>query len=673
MGDVLPPKPKRQGRSKRKYETAPFIAWDGEGYNAPNSSAANLAEEHRYYLMAFSDGKRPTFKQDIKGLSTVAALDFLQRGFDAHPGAIHVIFSGNYDVNMILRDLTPRQLVRLWLRKRVAIEDYRIEYVPRKWFRVDLIDAEALAAGEFKWKARNVLWDVVGFFQSSFLDALVKYFGPDYHRLALIEWGKGARQAFTKEDFQRARKYCGHECAGLVELMDRLRFNLKATQLSVSRWDGAGAVASSLLRREGIKQHQDQTFHSENLERGEIMWRGYFGGRIEQVGFGKFTGVVHSYDINSAYPFAATQLPTFSEGQWIHHVSGTERLTDRFAIVHVKWRFDEGPNLLYPFPYRTRAGTILFPNEGEGWYWLPEVMAARSALAMGYLSGSLSELEAWEWQTRLTQRPFDFIPALYEARRAMKEAGEGSEKAVKLGLNSLYGKLAQQVGGRDGKPPSSQQLEWAGYITSVTRASLFSAMLTNPGGVIQLTTDGIYSSEPLDVSTGKDIGEWEYKRYAGMISIQSGVYALLDEDGAIVNEWYRGYGRSIIPFERIVKEWAKHTGEAPFGLALDISVTRFVTLGSALMGGDLWRNWRRWRTASRALNLLPTQKRVPFDMQWTKRRNPSKRLMATIAREADEYLGYGEISAPYKHQKYAEQWDGVHVDQADKEVEDASY
>jgi hypothetical protein len=77
--------------------------------------------------------------------------------------------------------------------------------------------------------------------------------------------------------------------------------------------------------------------------------------------------------------------------------------------------------------------------------------------------------EAWIFQPmiegRANERPFDFVLDRFEERRRIKAESDRAgmydirEKAIKLSLNSIYGKLAQSVGGVLGEPEFRETIE----------------------------------------------------------------------------------------------------------------------------------------------------------------------------------------------------------------------
>jgi hypothetical protein len=109
----------------------------------------------------------------------------------------------------------------------------------------------------------------------------------------------------------------------------------------------------------------------------------------------------------------------------------------------------------------------------------------------------------------------------------MKARGDGAERAIKLELNSIYGKFAQRAGWfQEGdRIPAYHQLEWAGYITSSTRAKLYQAYRLRPGRIIAFETDAVFSVSPIEgLEIGTGLGEWKESVFDDLLYIQSGFY-----------------------------------------------------------------------------------------------------------------------------------------------------
>jgi len=175
-----------------------------------------------------------------------------------------------------------------------------------------------------------------------------------------------------------------------------------------------------------------------------------------------------------------------------------------------------------------------------------------------------------------------------------------ASESLKLGLNSIYGKLVQQAGYREGRIPTYHQLLWGGQITATTRAILFDAAMQSPKDVISFATDAVFTTRPLDLYTSGELGDWSLDIFEGITIIQAGVYFL--DKGEGWDEKFRGFDKGSLQREEIIKCWKE-------GSDYEARLTRFIGLGSALMAID-FSCWRTWRTDSRKLDIRPTGKRI---------------------------------------------------------------
>jgi hypothetical protein len=225
--------------------------------------------------------------------------------------------------------------------------------------------------------------------------------------------------------------------------------------------------------------------------------------------------------------------------------------------------------------------------------------------AAGY--GTYEVIESWEFIADPdAPKPFAFIEPLYNKRRALKKAGDGAHVGVKLGLNSLYGKLAQQVGWSVEKGklriPPFHQIEWAGYTTSYCRARVFMAALTNLESVIAFETDAVFSTAPLDVPISSNLGDFEETQFADLTYIQSGLY--FGESDANISKT-RGVDRGQLLRAEILERMAEPLAD---DRVATVNLTRFVGAGVAL--AQNFDRWRRWETATKQVTLEPTGKRI---------------------------------------------------------------
>jgi hypothetical protein len=652
------------GRKASLFEDGEFIAIDGEGFSEGEEKTFVIGDdareykgrEHFYALLKASDGSE--LYAETGRLETQACLDFLLDIKERNPNAIVVCFGASYDfTQMLAHGLTPEQVKELLTdpeisdpkaRRQLDItlgdSDYRIEYRPRKSFQLSrFVKGAPKYVYDEKGKAKSnanakvTVWDVWGFFQLTFADCMKKWIPNDKDYQFILEQ-KGNRKHFDRAEIDTIRRYNEAELRCLVAIMDRLRDAVRGMGLTLSRWDGAGAIAAAMLRLHKVSDHK-LTAPTRVFEAAR---HAYSGGHIEVVQIGHHNGTVYHYDVNSAYPFHFARLPSLAAGFW---KSGTGNPPQGFTLVCVEYEFNYGMPF-YPLFYRTEDFSILYPRKGCGWYWLDEYEAAEEyAKRFGAI-----KFQVIEWHTlvtRETEKPFAWVEQYYNRRLELVEAAKisgiesGEEKIIKLGLNSLYGKTAQQVGARmteeGAKAPPYFQIEWAGFVTAGCRAQLMRAAISDPIGIISFATDGIFSTRPLDVYAPKrkELGAWESKTHDGITMVMPGVYWLHDGDKA--QHYSRGFDKDQMPgaWKMAHEAWRQKVNGVPFALS------RLIGLGSAAASENFWQMRGMFVTSYRELALDgKNSKRYPVSLY---RNRLDKELACTMPRENESE----EISALY--------------------------
>jgi len=564
----------------RKQENREFVAWDGEGITFPNNSQQN------YVLYGNSKG----YSLSSENLGTIECLELMMQTERDFPYAIHVGFAFSYDVEMILKDVPLHKMRELKKFGFIRWEGYRIEFRKSKWFVVS------------KDKVVCKIWDVWSFFSTSFVVALREYLGNN-EEVEFISAGKLRRNDFEFSELESMiRPYWEAELRTMVLLMNTLRTRLYDADLRIVHWHGPGAIATHAMTQKGVKKAM--AIIPEKV--GEASRFAYAGGRFELFKIGYHHETAYSYDIRSAYPSAIRNLPNLTTGTW-EHVTAPKTIST-FGVYRIKFSHSTLMTTRpMPFYYRDMRSAVHFPNIVEGWYWSPEAKIAE------YLGDDAEILEGWVY-TDTGERPFSWIEDTYNLRAEWKAAGNPSQIALKLLMNSMYGKFAQRVGYKGKESPQWHQLEWAGFITSHCRAKLFQAMLeaNNKGSLIAVETDGIFTSQPLELLTvGNALGEWGCETYESLIYLQSGFYF----KKPFGKEWQsrsRGFDKGSITVEDAIAalgKWRPWENEAPLGSILG-TMTRFTTMGQYLTyhNPEKWR--RTWVTTVRELKLGTDGKRV---------------------------------------------------------------
>lgn len=521
-----------------------FVAIDGEADN-----------KGRYIIMCDSNG-RVLYNPD--GITTTQAFHFVLSLPKQHE---LVCYGLNYDVNQWIKDL-PRSNLEKLARTNECVHqgDYKLQWIPSKMFTVRVHGT-----------ARTVC-EVFGFFQTSFVKALSQWgFTPP----AEIETMKQKRGTFNQRDIEAVIHYCQHECRLLVQLMDRLNEACVESNCAPRRrWIGAGAIASSLLTAHGAKHHHahDVDLFGPDLTDDYVL-RAYFGGRVELYQQGWQSNAV-AHDIRSAYPYAAMSLPSLNEAS----VTRATRYqpSQPYALWRVSWDEPDNGRQVMPFPVRLDKGDICYPMRGEGVYHAAEVRAAK---ACGYNVVVHDGVVVHPAQTDA----FGWINDTYLHRARYKREGDHAEKALKLGLNSVYGKTAQGYG--FGSKPPFQSYFWAGYITSFTRARALTELqkFTTP---VMTATDGIVGNHIAPAQYDESIGAWECSGYDRIAAVQPGVYVAEVDGERMVKS--RGFFARDVDYDAMLDRFY-HDPTSCY----HFDSRRFIGLKVALHRTDfsIWRQW----------------------------------------------------------------------------------
>lgn len=472
-----------------------WIAIDGEGVGR---------RPHRYIMLCTSDGDS---LEDRGGLGTRECLDLLLSlgSRDARVCGFYL----SYDWTMILRELPDRSIYLLLRPELRSQEDGEFTRIKWKGYHLHWLGG-AMRISHPKTGRRVTVWDLGKYFQCTFVEALKLWkLAPEIQdQIASM---KAKRNVFKWKDRAKIKAYCQSECGALAQLAAQLERAHKDADLLPRAWHGPGSTASVLLKRHNICDRRGtppQAVHAAAS-------LAYFGGRAEISMQGRLDRPVYGYDISSAYPFHSTSLPCLEHGRW--ELVTRERSLDDSDIVQacVFGTIEASRGDWGPLPIRLRNGSIIFPlSNASGAWWLTEWKAARRGWQ------GLKFDRAFALRRVCACKPFSFVSQLFDHRlRVGKETGEG--KAIKLALNSLYGKLAQRLHGK------FTSRIWAGMITAGTRAQVLDMITQHKrqSHVIMVATDGVFSTERHAVPDRVTLGGWERTDYPdGMTLARPGIY-----------------------------------------------------------------------------------------------------------------------------------------------------
>ncbi len=619
-------------RKPPSHEHRKVIAWDMEGI-----SLSGLDQpQHAVLFGCSANPSTPLLGQQ---LTTREMLEYIIDMGERNPFAIHVGYAFKYDANMIIAGLTEQQIVQLWKTNSVRFRfcpDYvwSIKWIPGKMFTVTK-----------RWGSRRntrakvsvTIHDFSSFFGTTFIAAAEQILGNEFRGddRTVIEHGKLARGHQGWEDIREITHYWSREIILIERVFRKFRDVMYRAGFGLREWYGPGALANYINATRKLRplfagaQTTSGVMPHEVHEASKIA---FSGGRFELFQTGRITGPIYACDINSAYPYALTKIPSLSpdEGEW-HHVSKEQLLSQSrmgqsgialFGVYRLRFRAPTASPMEYramPLFWRDNRGLISYPAMAHGWYWSPEAALASR------LPGVEIE-EGWVWKSNEREFPWAFLQEMFDTRLRLGKSNLLS-MPFKLGPNSLYGKYAQTVGWDSKKklPPKSHALPVAGWTTSYCRALLYSAMLRAPGKIIAVETDAIYTTEDpsnLGISLGKQLGSWDADMYDEMIYVQSGFYHY-KQDGKWKGVRSRGIGRSEYPYEvadsylrslKAGEEWpAMRLTDAnstdPNGYP--VLKRRFIGAGAALAASEELKTIHTsWRAQTKEMSLGDTGKRT---------------------------------------------------------------
>lgn len=641
-----------------------FIALDSEGFTIESTN------EHITVLLYASTGE---YIQNVGGISTADILDFLivlakkYKKLNPH----YIIYGASYDFNMFIRQI--REIDAREINKK--IQDDNIGYtdclINDEWFLISTIPRKFLQIKKGDISIKIV--DVIGFFQSSFIEAVRNWLPhvvntADFQKMVN---GKNNRTDFANWSMQDIIYYCKLELDYLIQIMDMLAKNIDDLGLEMKSYHGAGAIAKAMLDK-----HVGRGYISDKLPNPieSASRQAFFGGHIELMKYGGHHAKLYEADLNSAYPFSILDIVPTTKQKWhirnwknepIKHIDNLQE----FGLMKISWKCRANSSI-NPFAYRSKKQKkVFFPTEGIGTYHFCEI---RAALKNAHKNGlEIIPIISYELITE-NEKIFKFVQHYYDFRQKIvsesKATGvpNGQEKIIKLGLNSIYGKICQTVGGKNRRPPY-HNIFWAGYITAMTRASIYNAAMTDPNSIVMIATDGIYSTKKLklDYSDKKEIGKWDHSEYDGGIFVQSGYYFL--KKGNVWKAKTRGFDKLKTDEEinaqiEKISLFYEHNIKTTF-----FACTRFITLPTACTGQNFkkWCTWYEMQngdTIGRALNLTPTgTKRDSIE----KNPEPNLRLCKT--------LPIYNLTPDIESESYVRDWDEIESETIIDELLDDGY
>lgn len=588
------------------------IAWDMEGMSL---SGQDIAQHPVVWGCSLHVDQPLVICSPDQRLSSRDMLEYIIRVGEANPHALHIGFGFRYDANMLIAGLGRNKIESLWKTGRVRFRFdtefmWSIRWVPGKMFTVTK-----------RWgKKRNsrakvsvTIYDFVSFFGKKFIDVCEDILREDLSEedRKVIEHGKSERGSNAWEDLSDVLYYWRCEIVLMRRVFEKFRKVMHDAGFALKEWYGPGALANYINATKGIRPVLSGVQRSGglSLEPHEAAKIAFSGGRFELFQAGRIRGPIWTVDINSAYPYALAQLPTFENGFWLHRENPSTVV--RFGIYRITYKDPSATPFQFkpqPLFWRDHRGLISYPSVAHGWYYSPEAKMVQNM-------PGVTIHEGWEWIPEDPKtRPWAFLQEMYNARQ---EIGKKNLLSMpfKLGPNSLYGKYAQTVGWNQetNEPPRSHALPVAGWVTSYCRAMLWTVMNQSPSNVIGVETDSVFlTKDPttLDITIGDGLGEWGVTKYDEMIYLQSGMYHTRQGE-----QWQgvksRGMSAVEMPYASTT-EYLRTLGTTTAWDPMVITTRpKFIGAGAAIASSESFaENFCSWRSQRREIGIGTTGKRI---------------------------------------------------------------
>ena len=416
----------------------------------------------------------------------------------------YVAYNMDYDARALIKFLPKRCWTELHYKESVRWGKWSVTYKPSKTFTAAHDDGR-----------RVTIYDIAAHFQMSLKQAAKKVLGYDAKADIPKSWYTGmARRLRDPRTRPRVVKYGLKDAEAARDVwleLDRQFRTLGVPAQALAHPVSPGSVAVAYF---GEKMDCATTW-----EGNTIAARAYAGGRIEVYRRGYFPKT-WAYDIKSAYPAKLAALPDPRQLEFVR--DDCERSDAVYSVYRVVC--DIPLDVLHP-PIVTwaQSGNLrVFPvGRFPAWVTGPEYKLLRSR---GWLSQVTDGAHLCG-----RRRPW-----LTEIKRLFLERSKRPElsQAIKLVLNSCYGKLAQQdqnwetarvvsggaqsYGGRFMHRSSHYgritNYFVSAYVTALTRLQLFGVLESLGASAILSATDGVLSSQPFpkkQVETGDaSLGAW---------------------------------------------------------------------------------------------------------------------------------------------------------------------
>lgn len=225
----------------------------------------------------------------------------------------------------------------------------------------------------------------------------------------------------------------------------------------------------------------------------------YKGGLFHLNVLGK-TENAKEIDLNSAYPYALTQLKSIVNGEIL---KVNKYVKADYGFYKVKYFFSGK----YPVPYNNKLDSVeqlIYPVSIE------PVVTFMTAIEYEFLKSKNEDIEVVEGYIINTEGKYEFndYKEIYEQRKIAKHTDVNKANNLKLIMNSTYGSFAQS---RYGMTQFTNYI-YASYITAMTRVKIYEGiddLQAHGDTVLSIMTDAIAYTGDYNPVSSEELGDYK--------------------------------------------------------------------------------------------------------------------------------------------------------------------
>lgn len=279
----------------------------------------------------------------------------------------------------------------------------------------------------------------------------------------------------------------------------------------------------------------------------------------------------YDYDVNSAYPYIATQLPDIRKGKWIHSVS-----PDSDAFLGYCYGELQITAPFTPFVYKKNHDHFKGLNYTPTGKWMGYLTLSELLFLKKWNLGAFRMVDGWWWVPKgLIRHPTESAIKLLHQK---KERAKGIEReTIKRIMAGIYGKFLETRGNSFGKWFNPV---YAAEIETQTRMNLVYMAFKNDVKPLHIAVDGMITDRPLSfIGTSPfEFGSFYLANEGKCFIVGTGVVAMEHREKTAEFSLDYNWMKKAIETEPLASSY-EMTKNSPMTLSLALATNNYDKLG----------------------------------------------------------------------------------------------